>query len=132
LLSATDEKSNRGESSEESSARFRHGIESELVGPRNSTGKGASILFEHDFKAELLLGICFWRKVREERVWAEYMGEKGGGVNPLRWISESKYPKLFAVLRLLGNCFWREDLEAGLGWEIVSEPRYLIVTLQRH
>ena len=26
---------------------------------------------------------------------------------------------------LLGNCFWREDLEAGLGWEIVSEPRYL-------
>ena len=25
-----------------------------------------------------LLGICFWRKVREERVWAEYMGEKGG------------------------------------------------------
>ena len=62
------------------------------------------------------------------------MGEKGGGVNPLRWISESKYPKLFAVLRLLllGNCFWREDLEAGLGWEIVSEPRCLIVTLQRY
>ena len=26
----------------------------------------------------LLLGICFWREVREERVWAEYMGEKGG------------------------------------------------------
>ena len=25
-----------------------------------------------------LLGICFWRKVREERIWAEYMGEKGG------------------------------------------------------
>jgi len=24
----------------------------------------------------LLLGICFWRKVREERIWAEYMGEK--------------------------------------------------------
>jgi len=81
LLSATDEKSNRGESSEENSARFRHGIESELVGSRSSTRKGASILFEHDFKAELLLGICFWRKVREERVWAEYMGEKGGGVN---------------------------------------------------
>ena len=29
-----------------------------------------------------LLGICFWRKVREERVWAEYMGEKGGWKNP--------------------------------------------------
>ena len=26
----------------------------------------------------LLLGICFWRKVREEGIWAEYMGEKGG------------------------------------------------------
>ena len=26
----------------------------------------------------LLLGICFWRKVREERIWAEYMGVKGG------------------------------------------------------
>ena len=25
-----------------------------------------------------LLGIFFWRKVREERIWAEYMGEKGG------------------------------------------------------
>ena len=27
---------------------------------------------------ESLLGICFWRKVREERIWAEYIGEKGG------------------------------------------------------
>ena len=26
----------------------------------------------------ILLGICFWRKVREERIWAEYMGVKGG------------------------------------------------------
>jgi hypothetical protein len=26
----------------------------------------------------ILLGICFWRKVREERIWAEYIGEKGG------------------------------------------------------
>ena len=25
-----------------------------------------------------MLGICFLRKVREERIWAEYMGEKGG------------------------------------------------------
>lgn len=25
-----------------------------------------------------LLGICFRRKGREERVWAEYMGKKGG------------------------------------------------------
>jgi hypothetical protein len=25
-----------------------------------------------------LLGICFWRKVREERIWAEYMREKWG------------------------------------------------------
>ena len=25
-----------------------------------------------------LLGICFWRKVREERVWTEFIGEKGG------------------------------------------------------
>ena len=24
-----------------------------------------------------LLGICFWRKVREERVWTELMGKKG-------------------------------------------------------
>ena len=27
---------------------------------------------------EELLGIFFWRKVREERIWAEFMGEKGG------------------------------------------------------
>ena len=25
-----------------------------------------------------LLGICFWRKGREERNWVEFMGEKGG------------------------------------------------------
>jgi len=25
-----------------------------------------------------LLGICFWRKGREERNWVELMGEKGG------------------------------------------------------
>ena len=30
-----------------------------------------------------LLGICFWRKVREERVWAEYMGEKGGCISSI-------------------------------------------------
>ena len=28
----------------------------------------------------LLLGICFWRKGREERNWVEFMGEKGGCV----------------------------------------------------
>ena len=27
---------------------------------------------------QLLAGICFWRKGREERVSAEFMGEKGG------------------------------------------------------
>ena len=26
----------------------------------------------------VLLGICFWRKGREERNWVEFMGEKGG------------------------------------------------------
>jgi hypothetical protein len=29
-----------------------------------------------------LLGIYFWRKVREERIWAKYMGEKGGWCSP--------------------------------------------------
>ena len=28
--------------------------------------------------ARQLLGICFWRKGREERNWVEFMGEKGG------------------------------------------------------
>ena len=32
-----------------------------------------------------LLGICFWRKVREERIWAEYMGEKGDVFNPFNF-----------------------------------------------
>ena len=27
-----------------------------------------------------MLENCFWRKVREERFWAEYLGEKGGKV----------------------------------------------------
>ena len=30
-----------------------------------------------------MLEICFWSKVREERIWAEYMGEKGGALNRL-------------------------------------------------
>ena len=33
-------------------------------------------VFRREFQA--LLGICFWREVREERNWAEFMGEKGG------------------------------------------------------
>ena len=32
-----------------------------------------------------LLGVCFWRKVREERVWAEFMGEKGGWWSDHGW-----------------------------------------------
>ena len=31
------------------------------------------------FRLGWLLGICFWRKGREERVSAEFMGEKEGG-----------------------------------------------------
>jgi hypothetical protein len=28
-------------------------------------------------KGARLVGTSFWRKVREERIWAEFMGEKG-------------------------------------------------------
>ena len=45
----------------------RRGFRFTVNGPKNKKLPGRP-----------LLGICFWRKVREERIWAEYMGEKGG------------------------------------------------------
>ncbi len=41
----------------------RRGFRFTVNGPKNKKLPGRP-----------LLGICFWRKVREERIWAEYMG----------------------------------------------------------
>ena len=50
----------------------RRGFRLTVNGPKNKKLPGRP-----------LLGICFWREVREERVWAEYMWEKGGSLNQL-------------------------------------------------
>ena len=46
-----------------------------------------------------LLGICFWRKVREERVGAEYMAGKGG------W-GERAAGSSFEIRILSGDFIW--------------------------
>ena len=49
-----------------------------------------------------LLGICFWRKGREERNWVEFMGEKGGCAAAN---SVLNVPALSATLTMLSAAF---------------------------
>ena len=50
-------------------------------------GLGVTLKLRFESKSTVrLLGICFWRKGREERIWAEYMGEKGG-YNGNQWLT---------------------------------------------
>ena len=41
-----------------------------------------------------MLGICFWRKVCEERIWAGPMGEKGVGFTPDNYQTSGQWPKV--------------------------------------
>ena len=41
-----------------------------------------------------LLGKCFCRKVREERICAEYMAEKGVGFTPDNYQTSGQWPKV--------------------------------------